>query len=137
MKLKYVLAGLAVALVAAVVATVVTLSLTAETPAAQTPPVQMPPMTGQSADVKPACKDVFVVGKAIDLTGANFACLDPDGTTNFLGAFRCNDGGHLWQVDGSSGAVAGWGFAGKPYTAAKGEVASDPAYSKAYADCNG
>lgn len=136
MKLKYVLAGLAVALVAAVVATVVTLSLSADTPVAQPGAVIVAP-AGQSAPALPACADVFVVGQAIDQTKAAAGCLDPDGARQIPGAFRCGDGGHLWQVDASTGAVSGWGFAGKPYTAAVGEVASDPAYSKAYAACNG
>lgn len=95
-----------------------------------------PAAAASSAPAAPTCASVFAVGKNIDITGADFACLDPDGRTTVLTSFRCNDGGHLWQVDASTGATAGYGFTGKPYTATVGEAASDPAYAAAYATCN-
>ncbi len=94
-----------------------------------------PAAAAPTAPALPACADVFAPGETIDQDQAAAGCLDPDGGTQFPGSLRCNDGRHLWSVDAATGAKVGWGFGGGKYRASK-EVASDPAYAKAYETCN-
>lgn len=95
------------------------------------------PTAGTPLTPAPAkCSDVFQVGKKIDQNVANAGCTDPDGGIHGVGAHRCNDGRHLWQVDASTGAPLGWGFGGDVYHASKTkDIAADPAYKKAYDSC--
>ncbi|MFV2102805.1 hypothetical protein [Micromonospora sp. LOL_024] len=94
------------------------------------------PTITYSPPALPACADVFQPGETIDQEQAAAGCVDPDGGQQMVGAHRCDDGRHLWQVDASTGAKAGWGFGGGKYRASK-DAANDPAYSKAYEDCAG
>lgn len=102
------------------------------TPDATTPAEASAPTTPALAK----CADVFKPGQVIDQKKAAAGCLDPDGGAQSPGSFRCGDGRHLWQVDAATGAPAGWGFSGSKYRASK-DAARDPAYTKAYASCNG
>lgn len=101
----------------------------------------MPPTVVGTATVKPdqipACADVFVVGKKLEIDGAEFVCKDPDGLNYFSGGWRCNDGRHLWSVTTSTGAKApGWGFAGEPFQkAVSNNIGADPGYGKAMEAC--
>lgn len=105
-------------------------------PPAGTLTVEVNVPSGLAQPSAPACAEVFVPGKTVDIKGADFACKDPDGTVNFLTSWRCNDGKHLWQVDASSGPPAGYGFEGEPYQkAASNDVANDPGYGRAYDRC--
>lgn len=76
----------------------------------------------------------FTPGQPVRVPVDGPQCVDPDGHPVILGAFRCVDGTHLWQVDATTGAVAGWGFDGRPYIAGSSQ---DPAYAAAYATCHG
>lgn len=84
----------------------------------------------------PACKDVFVPGKAVDEQVARAGCKSPRDVVQFIGFFECQDGGILFQVDASSGAPNGYGFGGKPYRVVKGESAADKGYKRAYQACH-
>lgn len=86
----------------------------------------------------PACSAVFVPGKVIDFDAdaAAAGCLDPDGGIQVVGSQRCGDGGRLYTVKAATGAPAGWGRHGGPFHAAKGDVAADPDFGKAYDACN-
>lgn len=97
----------------------------ATTPAAAAP---------TTAPALPKCSDLFKPGQKINQAKASGGCLDPDGGAQMVGSHRCNDGRHLWQVDASTGAPAGWGFGDGKFTAVK-DAASDPGYSKAYNAC--
>ena len=79
------------------------------------------------------CAAVFVLGQPIRVQLDGPQCANPDGTAVFLGAFRCIDGRHLWQVDATTGAVAGYGFDGGPY---RRGTSTDPGYAAAYTACH-
>jgi hypothetical protein len=93
--------------------------------------------TGQaqaSLATLPQCSDMFQPGRSIHAPAVGPQCADPDGKWVVVGSFRCADGRHLWQVDASTGAPAGYGFDGRPYQRG---TSSDPGYSVAYATCHG
>jgi hypothetical protein len=84
----------------------------------------------------PACSEVFVPGKVVDIKGADFACTDPDGTTHFIGGHRCKDGRHLWPIEAQIGAPEGWAIEGQPFhKAVTDDVENDPEFGKAYEAC--
>lgn len=86
----------------------------------------------------PACADVFADGKVPEgLDDVDPMCMDPDGTAQILGAWRCIDGTHLVSVDQYTGAPSnGWYLTGQPFHAVR-EVAADPAYGDAMDICRG
>lgn len=64
----------------------------------------------------PACADVFTAGKTIaDDLGDE--CENSKGQPWTVLGMDCTDGRKLYQVDASSGAKPGWGFAGSKYRA--------------------
>lgn len=98
-------------------------------------PDPAPPAAAPTTPSLPRCAEVFKPGQVIDKAKASAGCTDPDGGVQAVGNFRCADGTHLWQVDGTTGATAGYGRDGKAYKAVTGDVAADPGYKKAYASC--
>jgi hypothetical protein len=84
----------------------------------------------------PACSEVFVPDEVVDEAVALDGCKSRRGELQIIGHRECGDGRLLFQVDGSTGAKPGYGFAGEKYKAVSGEVAADRGYSKAVAACN-
>jgi hypothetical protein len=89
------------------------------------------------ADAPPACKDVFQPGQLVDKAKAQAGCSSPSGTPLMMGSVNCKDGTLLWEVDGPSGAPAGYFREGQPYQTVQGEVTADAGYKKAYEACVG
>lgn len=105
-------------------------------PPAGTVTLQVNVPSGMAQPSAPACAEVFVPGKVVDIKTVDFACVDPDGITHFIGSHRCKDGRHLWPVEAEWGAPEGWAFAGEPFKkAVTNEVGADPEYGKAYEAC--
>lgn len=84
----------------------------------------------------PDCSAVFIPGRTVDEATASAGCKDPTGQVRYVGAFTCQDGRKLYQVDADTGAPAGYGFSGGKYKAVRGDVAADRGYGKATAACN-
>lgn len=103
----------------------------------QSPTGQQTVAARPTLSLPPPCKDLFRPGQRIDYEKAKNGCTDPDGGIHFLGNFRCADGRHLWSVDANTGAPKGWGFDGDVFHTVTGDIAADPAYSRAYQTCNG
>lgn len=85
----------------------------------------------------PLCSDVFKVDAKIDPAKAAESCADARGGLHAVGSFECSDGRSLFQADANTGAREGWGFGGDVYHAARGPVADDATYSRAYHACVG
>ena len=97
---------------------------------------QAPPTTTTSPALIP-CVTAFQDGAVPPVDDVHPRCADPDGTTVFIGAFRCVDGSHLASVSPTSGAPEGWYLASEPFHAVEGKVAEDPGYAAAYETCMG
>lgn len=94
---------------------------------------------GTGTDAQPSCSALFADG-VVPPSPAHgtdsLNCLTRNGVSYTVTASECADGRFLWQINGDSGAVAGWGFSGTQYWPTK-DVTTDPAYAQATQLCTG
>ena len=89
----------------------------------------------RKAERKPvACTQVFRAGQVI-AKGFDGACENAAGKLQLVPVFACKDGRKLFQIDATTGARSGWGYAGAKYKVT--DPTSDPAYSTAVQRCLG
>jgi hypothetical protein len=81
-----------------------------------------------------ACAQVFRAAQVI-AKGFDGACANAGGKLQLVPVFACKDGRKLFQIDASTGAPSGWGYAGAKYKAT--DPTGDPAYSTAVQKCLG
>ncbi|MBU2670479.1 hypothetical protein KOI35_43960 [Actinoplanes bogorensis] len=101
-------------------------------------PIESPESTGapvrKSAGTPVACAAVFKAGQVI-AKGFDGACANAGGKVQLVPVFGCKDGRKLFQIDSSTGAKSGWGYAGAKFKAT--DPTADPAYSTAVQKCLG